>query len=415
MPTISHRLVAGLFRLTQREIREDLRTCSFGMNPIRRRCLEIHWRVRCAVLSYIGAVPRAQLISQIFLHVPALQMNAIRRYAAVPFEGLTFGPAYSWLQFKIRSSEPLDAEATWDEVTGKIPPLFNWIRQNYPPSCLRSLLIHHKMRQAHVKGIAAHYDVSNDFYKLFLDEKYMFYTCADFPSGKETIEEAQTIKANFLLSLIEPQPNERILELGCGWGAMLKRIYEATGDKRSLYGFTLSQEQIAYNDSQNGFNVQFRDFITCDYPDEFYDKIYSIGAWEHVRPKDIAPLLKKLYGSLKPGGRLVQHFFCRNEKRLPATAIVGQIFFPGSLNAAYADHVRWNEAAGFRITQRSIHDYRPTLRAWFDKLVANREQAIELVGVETYNRYLLFFPSAYRYFDDGVGMLVRWVMEKPTG
>lgn len=151
----------------------------------------------------------------------------------------------------------------------------------------------------------------------------------------------------------------------------------------------------------------FRDFVHCQYPHETYDKIYSIGAWEHVRPNDIYPLMQKLYGALKPGGRLVQHFFCRNESRLPATAIVGQIFFPGSLNAAFADHVRWNEAAGFRITQRTIHDYRPTLRAWFDKLVANRDEAIELVGVETYNRYVLFFPSAYRYFDDGVGKLVR--------
>lgn len=194
---------------------------------------------------------------------------------------------------------------------------------------------------------------------------------------------------------------------------MLRRIHEATGDKENLHGFTLSADQVAYNDAKNGFQVEFRDFIKTDYESEYYDKIYSIGAWEHVRPQEIFPLMQKLYAALKPGGRLVQHFFCRNEKRLPATAIVGQIFFPGSLNAADADHVRWNEAAGFKITQRTTHDYRPTLRAWFDNLVANRERAIELVGVETYNRYLLFFPSAYRYFDDGVGMLVRWVMEKP--
>ena len=246
--------------------------------------------------------------------------NALSRYATFPFESMLFGPAYGWLRFKIRSPEPLDAEAAWDEVTGKIPPVFDWLRQNYPPTFMRSVLIASHMRQAHVKGIAAHYDVSNAFYKLFLDDKYMFYTCADFPTGTETIEEAQGIKANHLVSLIDPHP----------------------------------------------------------------------------------------------GGRLVQHFFCRNESRLPATAIVGQIFFPGSLNAAYADHVRWNEAAGFRITQRTIHDYRPTLRAWFNKLVANRDEAIKLVGVETYNRYVLFFPSAYRYFDDGVGKLVRWLMEKPA-
>lgn len=174
--------------------------------------------------------------------VKPLMTNALSRYATFPLEAALFGPAYGWLRFKIRSPEPLNAEAAWNEVTGKIPPVFDWLRQNYPPTFMRSWLIASKMRQAHVKGIAAHYDVSNDFYKLFLDDKYMFYTCADFPTGNETIEEAQTIKANHLISLIEPRPGEKILELGCGWGAMLKRIFEETGDKENLHGFTLSQE-----------------------------------------------------------------------------------------------------------------------------------------------------------------------------
>lgn len=336
----------------------------------------------------------------------------MNRYLLLPAEMVTFGPSYSWINFMVRSPEPLDPDEVWTRITGEIPPAFDWLRKNYPPTFMRSLLIARKMRQAHAKGIAAHYDVSNAFYELFLDSKYMFYTCADFPTGSETIEQAQTIKADHLVSLIQPKPGERILELGCGWGAMLKRIYEETGDKENLHGFTLSKEQVAFNDANNGFNVEFRDFIKTDYPAEHYDKIYSIGAWEHVRPNDVYPLMQKLHGALKPGGRLVQHFFCRNEKRIPTTAVAGQIFFPGSLNAAYADHVKWNEAAGFTIKQRTIHDYRPTLRAWFDRLVANRDRAIELVGVQTYNRYVCFFPSAYRYFDDGVGMLVRWVMEK---
>ncbi|MEZ6089401.1 MAG: class I SAM-dependent methyltransferase [Pirellulaceae bacterium] len=341
-------------------------------------------------------------------------MNNLLRHAAIPLETLAYGPAYSWLKFNIRSPEPLDEQAAWNFITGEIPPAADWVRRSYPPKFLRSALIANKMRQAHAKGIAEHYDVSNAFYELFLDKKFMFYTCADFPTGNETIEEAQTIKADFLLALIDPKPGERILELGCGWGAMLKHIYSTTGDKENLYGFTLSHEQVAHNASVNGFNVEYRDFINTDYPPEYYDKIYSIGAWEHVRPKEVLPLMRKLYGALKPGGRLVQHFFCRVERPIPATAITGQIFFPGSLNAPYVDHVRWNEAAGFRIRQRTIHDYRPTLRAWFDNLVANRDEAIRLVGVETYNRYVLFFPSAYRYFQDGVGMLIRWVMEKPS-
>jgi cyclopropane-fatty-acyl-phospholipid synthase len=270
------------------------------------------------------------------------------------------------------------------------------------------------MKQDHVLGISAHYDVSNEFYKLFLDKKYMFYTCADFVRGDETIEEAQQNKADYILRLIDPKPSEKILELGCGWGAMLKRIYEYTGDKQNLSGLTLSKEQIAYNIDNNGFNVKFDDFITCHYEPNHYDAIYSIGSFEHVRPHELAPLSRKIFLALKPGGRAVHHFFCRVPSQLFATAICSQIYFPGSIGSTYNEHLRAFEGAGFRVEHRSIHDYRPTLRAWFDNLVANRNRALELVDVHTYNRYVTFFPSSWRYFNDGYGMLVRWVLRKPA-
>jgi cyclopropane-fatty-acyl-phospholipid synthase len=241
----------------------------------------------------------------------------------------------------------------------------------------------------------------------------MFYTCADFPTGRETIEEAQTIKANFILNLLQPKAGEKILELGCGWGAMLKRIYEATGDRQNLYGFTIAKEQVEYNRKHHGFNVEFKNFITTDYPRHFYDKIYSIGAWEHVRPKEVPALLTKLHNALKPGGMLMHHFFCRPNEIVPSTYPVAQIFFPGTVSCSYRHQLRSFEAAGFRIVHQSIHDYRDTLRAWFDRLVENRERAIELVGVRTYNRYLVFLPASWRYFQEVIAMLVRVAMVKP--
>lgn len=330
----------------------------------------------------------------------------------VPLEAFAYGPSYAYLNYLIRSPQPLDHTTIWEDVTRDLPPVAEWVRTSWPIRPLRRMLLGAKMKQDHVLGIADHYDVSNDFYELFLDKRYMFYTCADFHHPDETIEEAQQHKADFILNLIDPKPGEKILELGCGWGPMLKRIYEHTGDKENLYGFTLSKEQVAYNEEHNGFNVSFENFITRDYEPESYDTIYSIGAWEHVRPEETAPLCKKLYAALKPGGKLVKHFFCRLPEPLFATAICSQLYFPGSIGAPYKDQVKAFEGAGFRITQRSIHDYRPTLRAWFDRLVENRERALELVSVMNYNRHLTFFPASWRYFDDGMGMLVRWVMTK---
>jgi cyclopropane-fatty-acyl-phospholipid synthase len=345
---------------------------------------------------------------------PAFVKGSTRKLLAVR-DSLPYGVPYAFLKYQIRSPTPLDEEAIWREITSQLPAVIEFVADHWPLRPLRWALLHAKMKQDHVLGIAAHYDVSNEFYELFLDKKYMFYSCADFlRGGDETIEEAQQNKADFILRLIDPQPGETILELGCGWGAMLKRICEQTGDSDSLHGITLSREQVSYNQEHNGFNVEFDDFITRQYEPNAYDAIYSIGAWEHVRPHEIAPLSKKLYDAVKPGGRVVHHFFCRVPPHLFATAICSQIFFPGSIGSTYHENLDAFEGAGFRVEHRSIHDYRPTLRAWFDNLVANRERALQLVDVQTYNRYVTFFPSSWRLFNDGKLMLVRWVLRKPA-
>jgi cyclopropane-fatty-acyl-phospholipid synthase len=335
-------------------------------------------------------------------------MHVLGRIATLLGESLCFGPAYGTLKYLIRSDRPLDPERTWRFITSQRGPVLDWIRRSYPPLFVSRMLLSQSFRADHVKGIAEHYDVSNDFYELFLDRKYMFYTCADFHSESDTIEQAQTNKANHLASLIDPHPGEKILELGCGWGAMLKHLESITGDRENLYGYTLSKEQVAYNEKHNGFNVEFRNFITTDYPKSHFDKIYSIGAWEHVRKGDNRQLVDKLYQALTPEGRMVHHFFCSTSDQRPASVVCGSIFFPGSQLQSYRFYLNDFEAAGFRVAQRTVHDYRPTLRAWFDNLVANRERALQLVDVQTYNRYLVFFPASWKYFHDCIGMLVRW-------
>lgn len=88
------------------------------------------------------------------------------------------------------------------------------------------------MRQDHRLGIEALYDVLNEFYALILDRKYMFYSCADFHSATDTIEVVQTRTTSFRLKLIAPKAGESTLDLGCGWGGMLRRIDEETGDRK---------------------------------------------------------------------------------------------------------------------------------------------------------------------------------------
>ncbi|WP_315856568.1 class I SAM-dependent methyltransferase [Synechococcus sp. Cruz CV-v-12] len=325
-----------------------------------------------------------------------------------------YGPTWGVTKNLIRSPVPHDPMMLWNGLQTKLPPMLDWLRNHYPPYPVRKFLIEQSLRRPHSEGIAHHYDVSNEFYQLFLDKKFMFYSCADFDHEADTLEQAQTNKANFLLGLIDPQPGERILDLGCGWGGMLQHIYESTGDSDNILGYTLSNDQFEYANQRLPFRVELENFITKDYEPESFDKIYSIGAWEHVRPKDVPDVLSKLYTALSPGGRLVQHFFCSLVDGYHTWQLAGQFYFPGSHPPAYPSQVRAFEAAGFRISARSIHDYRPTLRAWFDNLSANQDRAIELVGLRTYHRYLVFFASAWRLFDESKAMLVRYRLDKPV-
>ena len=145
---------------------------------------------------------------------------------------------------------------------------------------------------------------------------------------------------------------------------MLRHIYAHTGEKENLFGYTLSNQQARYIAEHFGFNVFLEDFTTADLGRDVYDKIYSIGAMEHILPEEVLPLLRKLHAALKPGGRPVQHFFDLNgTDPLPTSMIAAQQFFPGSLLSLHGDHLRWASEAGFRLTHDSEHDYRPTLRA----------------------------------------------------
>jgi len=340
-------------------------------------------------------------------------MNTIARNLLRVVESVVYGPIYGFLQYLIRSPTPLDPDFAWNSINRDIPKFAAWFAFAYPPRILRPLLIALKMRQDHALGIAAHYDVSNEFFKLWHDTTHRFYTAGDFHSPDESLEEAQSRKADRFIELLEPQAGEKILELGPGWGPMLRRILKTTGDKDSLFGYTLSQEQLKHNRDNDRFRMEYRDFITTDYEPESFDKIYSVESLEHCRPRDVPMLARKLFAAMKPGGIAVHQHSCRMAEPTPTTACSAQLFFPGSIASSYGHMFRSWETAGFRILSQSILDYRPTLRAWFDRLVANRDRAVELVGVRNYNRYLLMCSTSWRFIDCGWGQTIRVQMQKP--
>jgi cyclopropane-fatty-acyl-phospholipid synthase len=326
---------------------------------------------------------------------------------------IAHGLLYSIANQRIHSATPLDQEENWKFWTDRKSPVLKWFAKSYPLQQSRIDYLNRMMDCDHACGIEAHYDVSNDFYALFLDKKYRFYTCAEFRNNQETLEEAQTNKAEHILSLLNLQGSEKILDLGCGWGAML-RFLQDRGHHGDLSGLTLSKEQQTYAHQELGLNVFLHDFVTHDFENAPYDRILSIGSLEHVRPNELEKLYQKIYDALIPGGLAVHQFISLAQQEYPTSMVLMQLFFPGSLIVLHHTHLAAATRVGFKIAHDSIHDYQPTLRAWYERLVAKKLQALELVGLEVYNRYMTFFPVCWLFFQQHEADIHRIVMSKPA-
>lgn len=341
------------------------------------------------------------------------QLSTVNCLSMFALDLVARGPLYAIANYRIHGPKPLDPVENWQFWAKPRAALFEWLLKAYPPVPVRKVYLDAMLEPNHAIGIEAHYDISNNFYALFLDANYRFYTCADFLSDETTLEEAQERKASYILSLLNLRGNEKILDLGCGWGGMLRFMQDA-GHQGELTGFTLSKEQLIYAQKQLDLNVSLTNFITDPFENAPYDRIFSIGSLEHVRPQEIQNLYQKIYQALIPGGLSVHQFFSLEREPYPASMVMLQLFFPGSLLVMHHTHIEAAKSAGFRITHDSIHDYKPTVRAWYERLVKNQEQALELVGLEIYNRYMTFFPVAWRFFQEQEAALHRVVMEKPT-
>ena len=340
------------------------------------------------------------------------QKNRITRILHLLKIAFSHGPIYAIALYRMTSSASFDPQQNWNMWTKKRNRFLETILRAYPAHSRRIKLLKKMMQQGHADGIEFHYDVSNEFYRLMLDKDYMFYTCARFLSDTETLEQAQIHKADFILDMLDPKPGQQIRDLGFGWGGMMRRLSERTGTREGLVGYTLSKQQLAYVKNL-GFSVELQDFIEKDYGKELLDRVVSVGSFEHVRAEEIEDLYIKIFQALKPGGRMVNQFFSLNIEPYPYSMVLVQLFFPGSCLVMHDVHVQAAKKAGFVIEADVTDSYKRTLRAWYDNLVANRDEIISKCGIDIYNEYLTCLPVGWRFFDDGEGTLHRMLLVKP--
>ncbi len=265
---------------------------------------------------------------------------------------------------------------------------------------------HSKERDA--KAVRHHYDVSNDFFALFLDES-MTYSCAFFSEGAETLEQAQEEKLDTVARKLALQEGERVLDVGCGWGAFPLRA--ATKYGASVLGITLSPPQ-AERARQRAEEAGVADRVEVrimDYRDlaasgERFDAIASIGMVEHVGEEQIDVYARTLAGLLEPGGRLLNHGISRLRHTDPdAGAFSERYVFPDGEPLHLSRVLLALERAGFVTRHVSEHgvDYAETLRHWARRLDKNLDEALRLAGSERVRVWRLYLRAARNGFENG--------------
>lgn len=258
------------------------------------------------------------------------------------------------------------------------------------------------------KSISHHYDVGNDFYNLWLD-KEMVYSCAYFSDKDQTIDSAQQDKLDYICKKLRLTPGQTLLDIGCGWGALISWAAKNYGVK--AHGITLSKQQFAYakerirNEGlQDSVTVELRNYINLP-NDVQYDRVVSVGMFEHIGVKNFPAYFETIKRVLTSGGLFLNHGITTDNgwQDTPLTRFINRYVFPDGELARINTVLKAMENAGFEIidVEGLRYHYALTLRRWIKALEQNKNKAIAVVGEATYRVWRLYMSGSAYHFDDG--------------
>jgi len=258
------------------------------------------------------------------------------------------------------------------------------------------------------EAIARHYDVSNDFYRLWLDPQ-MVYSCAYFRNAEQGLAEAQEDKLDYICRKLRLRPGQSLLDIGCGWGALA--IWAARHYGVQTHGITLSNKQYEYAKErvqreglEQQVRIERRDYR--DLPDDaHYDRVVSVGMFEHIGIANFPCYFKTVSRVLKPDGLFLNHGITNDTgwQRTSITRFVNRYVFPDGELTRISAVCSAMEDAGFAIVdvESLRRHYVLTLRRWIEKLETQREEAIKLVGNSAYLLWRLYMAGSAYYFQQG--------------
>jgi len=253
------------------------------------------------------------------------------------------------------------------------------------------------------KNVQHHYDLSNDFYKLFLDED-MNYSCAYFANDKMTLEEAQLAKKRHIAAKLNLKPGMKVLDIGCGWGGMSMYLAEHCGC--DVVGVTLSDQQLALakeRAKKKGLTGKV-DFRLMDYRhvDEKFDRIVSIGMFEHVGLDHYLEYFSKIRELLKDDGCALVHSIGRKGGPGTTGKWIRKYIFPGGYSPALSETYSEIEKAKLWVTDMEILrlHYAETLLEWDNRFQVNRGKVAKMFDerfCRMWEFYLIVSEFSFRY------------------
>ncbi|MBI2311434.1 MAG: class I SAM-dependent methyltransferase [Betaproteobacteria bacterium] len=279
-------------------------------------------------------------------------------------------------------------------------------------------------RRSDAGAIEYHYDVSDDFYRLWLDRN-MVYSCAYFRAGGEDLDTAQEQKLDYICRKLMLRPGERLLDIGCGWGGLI--CWAARHYGVDATGVTLSRSQHQYAAARiesEGLGQRCR-VLLQDYRDipgdESFDKIASVGMFEHVGLKNLPVYFGAIHRLLRKGGLVLNHGITAmdpdsREVGLGAGEFIDRYVFPHGELPHLSLAIRQMACRDLEVTD--VESLRPhysrTLMHWFTRLESHADRAKDLVGDRRYRVWLVYLAGCAYAFEQG-WVSVHQVLAAKTG